>query len=179
MVAIVISSLSDDEAVGGSGRKPSWREVAARSQSFTAKEIGEAAERIERLPTPVATRAKALLDRMAAVSLDAAGIKQALELLDHELPSFFVYGPGERPGQDHPHGSAVRRAALMLVHGLVAGAGARAQTHTAPASATAGILVALRAQKSFSSEVDRTRLEEELMLAVTSKIYFEAEKLLR
>ncbi len=178
MIAIVLLCAPGDDAMGGGpAHGPSWREVAARSQSFGPQDITDAAERIEHLPPKVSAEARNLLAQMASVSLDAAGLRKALELLDRELPGYFKYSPAERPGQDHPHGTAVRRAALLLVHGLLVGAGARAQSHNSPESATAGMIRALRACKSFR-EIERTRLEEELMLAVTSKVFFAAEKLL-
>jgi hypothetical protein len=107
MIAIVLLSVSGDDAMGGGpAHGPSWREVAARSQSFGPQDLSDAAERIEHLPPKVAAGARNLLAQMASVSLDAAGLRKALELLDRELPGYFKYGPAERPGQDHPHGTA-------------------------------------------------------------------------
>lgn len=178
MTALVLTSFSfgEDAAVGGgSGRAPGWRELAAHNQSFTAAELAEAAERVEKLPPPVAARARNLLDRMAAVSLDGPGLRAALALRDKELPSFYVLAPGERPGNEHPHGFAVRRASLILLHGLIASAGAKAQAAKQPEEAAAELIRAARSSQNFQ-QLERTRLDEELMLALTSKLYFAAEK---
>ena len=86
MIAIVLLSVSGDDAMGGGpAHGPSWREVAARSQSFGSQDLSEAAERIEHLPPKVAAGARTLLAQMASVSLDAAGLRKALELLDRCL----------------------------------------------------------------------------------------------
>ncbi len=178
MIAMFGFSTIADDAVGGAA-KPSvvWTDVAARAESTPAADLMAAKAKIDALAEPVRKRAETLLTQVAGVTLDAVGIQQAVTLLNSEVPGFFRYAPGERPGQDHPHGTAVRGAALLLLRGLLFSAGKRAKSHNHPASATAGILGGLRACRVFRP-LDQTKLEEDLMLVVSSKVYFAAEQIL-
>ena len=178
MIAMFGFSTNADDAVGGAA-KPSvvWTDVAARAESTPAADLMAAKAKIDALAEPVRKRAETLLTQVAGVTLDAVGIQQAVTLLNSEVPGFFRYAPGERPGQDHPHGTAVRGAALLLLRGLLFSAGKRAKSHNHPASATAGILGGLRACRVFRP-LDQAKLEEDLMLVVSSKVYFAAEQIL-
>jgi hypothetical protein len=171
-VAVTAMLLAAPVGHGGGGNAPSgWRELAAEAQTYDAKAQEEAARGVESLPKDLRQKVREALDSMARAPQGAQGLQAAHDAMmvampELEAPDAAFSGEGKNRG-------VLRRAGVLVLHGIVAREARRVAKGAKPDAEAAALLRTLVGLKGVDA-VTRNRLKEEARLGLGDELYLRA-----
>jgi hypothetical protein len=171
-VAVTAMLLAAPVGHGGGGSKPlGWRELAAVGQTYDAKAQEEAARGVESLPKDLRQKVRETLDTMAHAPQGAQGLQAAHDAMMAALPG--IEAPDAAFSGEGPNRGVLRRAGVMVLHGLVAREARRMAKGEKPDAEAAELLRTLMGLKGVDA-VTRNRLKEEARLGLGDELYLQA-----
>lgn len=150
---------------------PGWRELAAAGQTYDAEARDAAAEGVESLSGEVRQRAREALEAMARAPQGAEGLQAAHDSLVAALSG--LEAPSAAFSGEGPHRKVLKRAGVMVLHGLVAREAQRLAKSEQPDAEAAALLRTLVGLKGVDA-VTRNRLKEEARQGLGDALYLRA-----
>jgi hypothetical protein len=171
-VAVTAMLLAASAGHGGGGATPpGWRELAAAGQTYDAAERDTAAKAVESLSKDLRKRALETLDAMARVPPGAQGLQAAHDALMAALPG--MEAPDAAFSGEGPNRGVLRRAGVMVLHGLVAREARRVAKSDKPDAEAATLLGTVVGLKGVDA-VTRNQLKEEARQGLGDALYLRA-----
>jgi len=171
-VAVTAMLLSAPVGHGGGGSTPpGWRELAAAGTSYDEAERNAAAEAVEALSKPVRQRASDALAAMAGAAPGAEGLQSAHDALVAALSG--LEAPDAAFSGEGPNRKVLKRAGVMVLHGLVAREARRLAQSPQPDAEASALLRTLEGLKGVDAKA-RNRLKEEARQGLGDALYLRA-----
>jgi hypothetical protein len=156
---------------GGGSTPPGWRELAVEGQTYDAKAQEEAARSVESLPKELRQKVRETLDTMARSPQGAQGLQAAHDAMMAAMPG--LEAPDAAFSGEGPNRKVLRRAGVMVLHGLVAREARRVARSEKPDAEAAALLWTLVGLKGVDA-LTRNRLKEEARLGLGDELYLRA-----
>jgi hypothetical protein len=171
-VAVTAMLLSAPVGHGAGGSTPpGWREIAAAGQAYDEAERTLASEAVESLAKPTRQRASEALAAMAGAAPGAQGIQSAHDTLVSALKG--LEAPNAAFSGEGPNRKVLKRAGVMVLHGLVAREARRLAQSEKPDAEAAALLRTLEGLTGVE-KVARNRLMEEARQGLGDALYLRA-----
>jgi hypothetical protein len=170
--AVAAMLLSAPAGHGGGGpTPPGWRELAASSQVSDAAARDEAAKAVEKLSKDKRQRVHEALEAMARAPRGAEGLQAAHDAMVAALPG--LEAPEAAFSGEGPNRVVLRRAGVLVLHGLVAREARRVAKLEQPGAEAAALLRTLVGLKGVD-QITRDQLKEEARLGLGDALYLSA-----
>jgi hypothetical protein len=171
-VAVTAMLLSSPVGHGGGGLTPSdWREIAAAGQAYDEQARDAASKAVESLAKAARQRAREALSAMAGAPPGAEGIQAAHDTLVASLSG--LEAPDADFSGEGPNVKVLKRAGVMVLHGLVAREARRLARSEKPDAEAAALLRTIEGLKGLHA-VARNQLKEEARQGLGDALYVRA-----